>query len=367
MTHEAGAERPGVQARRGRAGMARGAVRTRRVTDVLRSRREELGLSEEDVAARLKISTVAYGSWERTPAQDWTDDTLCALVEALEMSDQQGGWLFRLAVDRDPPPPWKTPPVPALPLGPARPSGPAFPSVPLRPFLPVPPSVPVSQGSQSSADSMGESETSDSAVPSDAADPETVAYLRDYAALMDAVPLPSALFDRRWNVAHVNPAFQELFHGIGPHPTAMPDQNFLRFVLFHPDAEMVLADREASWCLPFLAQLESALESYEDDPTLQSIRRDIAEDPIMDAAFRCGLSHWMRVAGAAAVHHDGAVRPLNHPDPRWGRTDCRIVDETPASLQDRGYTRMTLVLRDARAADPARRRGKTHLRAVSSG
>ncbi|AVZ77788.1 transcriptional regulator [Streptomyces lunaelactis] len=359
MTHEAGVERPGVHGRRGCAGTARGAVRARRVTDVLRRRREELGLSVEDVAARLKISTGAYGSWERTPAQEWTDEKLCALVQALEMSDQQGGWLFRLAVDRDPPQPWKLPvgaSVPVPPLGPARPSGPAFPSGPVRPYAPVAPALPVTPA-----------EPLDPSAAAGPSDPETQSYLRDYAAMMDAVPLPSVLFDRRWDVAHANPAFEALFHGVGPHPTAMPGQNFLRFVLFHPDAGMVLADRETSWCLPLLAQLESALESYDGDRVLQAIRGDIAEDPIMDAAYRCGLSHWMRDAGAAAVHHDGAVRPLNHPDPRWGRTECRIVDETPASLQDRGFTRMTLVLREARVAEPLLRRGKSHLRAVSSG
>ncbi|WP_442812542.1 MmyB family transcriptional regulator [Streptomyces sp. NBC_01210] len=359
MTHEAGVERPGVQGRRGCAGTGRGAVRARRVTDVLRRRREELGLSVEDVAARLEISTGAYGSWERTPAQEWTDERLCALVKALEMSDQQGGWLFRLAVDRDPPPPWKTPvgaSVPAPPLGPARPSGPAFPSGPVRPYVPVSPSLPASP-----------SGPADRADPAESSDPETRAYLRDYAVMMDAVPLPSVLFDRRWEVAHANPAFDALFRGIGPHPTAMPDQNFLRFVLFHPDAGTVLADRETSWCLPLLAQLESALESDDEDRVLQAIRHDIAEDPIMDAAYRCGLPHWMRAAGAAAVHHDGALRPLHHPDPRRGRTECRIVDETPASLQGRGFTRMTLVLRETRVAEPVLRRGKSHLRAVSSG
>ncbi|WP_326653823.1 helix-turn-helix domain-containing protein [Streptomyces sp. NBC_01750] len=359
MTHEAGVERPGVQGRRGCAGTVRGAVRARRVTDVLRRRREELGLSVADVAARLEISTGAYGSWERAPAKEWTDEMLCALVKALEMSDQQGGWLFRLAVDRDPPPPWTTPvgaSVPVPPLGPARPSGPAFPAGPVRPYIPVPPSLPASP-----------SDPADPADPTEGSDPETRAYLRDYATMMDAVPLPSVLFDRRWEVAHANPAFDALFRGVGPHPTAMPDQNFLRFVLFHPDAGTVLADRETSWCLPLLARLESALEADAEDRVLQAIRRDIAEDPIMDAAYRCGLPHWMRAAGAAAVHHDGVLRPLHHPDPRWGRTECRIVDETPASLQDRGFTRMTLVLRETRVAEPVLRRGKSHLRAVSSG
>lgn len=312
----------------------------------------------EDVAARLDISTGAYGNWERTPAQDWTDETLCALVKALEMSDQQGGWLFRLAVDRDPPCTGDRPvgaTAPASPLGPARPSGPAFPSGPARPFAPVPaPALPALPARAA--------KPSDPALP---ADPEMQAYLRDYASMMDSVPMPSVLFDQRWDVAHANRAFEALFHRVGPHSTAMPDQNFLRFVLFHPDAGTVLADRETSWCLPLLAQLDAALECYPEDGVLQAIREDISEDPIMDVAYRCGLPHWMRAMGAAAVHHDGAVRPLNHPDPRWGRTDCRIVDETPGTLQEGGFTRVTLVLREGRPAiSPDVRRGKSHLRAV---
>ncbi|MGW6461080.1 MmyB family transcriptional regulator [Streptomyces sp. NPDC055078] len=356
MTHEAGVDRPGVHGRRGCAGTSRGTLRSRRLTDILRGRREELGLTVAEVAARLDISTRTYGNWERTPAEEWTDDKLYALVKALEMTDQQGGWLFRLAVDREPPLPLRGPSSRAVsPMGPARPSGPAFPSGPTRPYAPLqPPVLPAAPPA-----------TAEPAMPPD---PGTQAYLHDYAAMMDAVPLPSVLFDRRWDVAHVNPAFQALFRGMGQHPTAMPDQNFLRFVLFHPDAGTVLGDRETSWCLPLLAQLESALERYEDDGVLQAIRSDIANDPIMDAAYRCGLPHWMRVMGAAAVHHDGAVRPLNHPDPQWGHADCRIVDETPATLQDRGYTRMTLVLRERRSVtSPTVRRGKSHLRSVSSG
>ncbi|MQS37087.1 MmyB family transcriptional regulator, partial [Streptomyces katsurahamanus] len=289
-----------------------------------------------EVAARLDISTRTYDAWECTPSEDWTEERLYALVKALEMTDQQGGWLFRLAVDREPPRPLNGTPARAVsPMGPARPSGPAFPSGQMFQRAPLPP--PVRPPEPPAA--------SERLIPQD---PGTQAYLRDYATMMDAVPLPSVLFDRRWDVTHVNPAFQALFRGMGDHPTAMPDQNFLRFVLFHPDAGSVLGDRETSWCLPLLAQLESALERYEDDGVLQAIRGEIADDPIMDAAYRCGLPHWMRVAGAAAVHHDGAVRPLYHPDPQWGHADCRIVDETPATLQDRGYTRMTLVLRERR-------------------
>jgi hypothetical protein len=45
-----------------------------------------------------------------------------------------------------------------------------------------------------------------------------------------------------------------------------------------------------------------------------------------------------------------------HPDPRWGATLCRVVGESPDTLRDMGYHRMTLVLREVgRPADPLRR------------
>lgn len=199
---------------------------------------------------------------------------------------------------------------------------------------------------------------------------EAQAYLQDYAALLEAVAFPSVVFDHRWDVVLSNAAFETLFGGVGPHPTAMPGDNFLRFVLFHPDAATVLGEHESSWCLPMLAHFAAAVERHGQDRGLQSIRRDIAQDPIMEAAYRQGLPHWIRAVGPDAVEHDGAVRPLVHPDPRWGRTDCRIVGETPKALQDVGYTRMTLVLREARSTPatpgrPARAgRGAGHLRVV---
>ncbi|GGJ50816.1 MmyB family transcriptional regulator [Streptomyces brasiliensis] len=177
---------------------------------------------------------------------------------------------------------------------------------------------------------------------------EAQAYLQDYATLLEAVPFPSLVVDHSWDVVLANSAFETLFRGVGPHPTAMPGDNFLRFVLFHPDAGSVLADHEASWCLPMLAHFKAAVERFGHEHGLQAIRREIAQDPIMEAAYRQGLPHWIRVVGEAAAEHDGAVRRLLHPDPRWGATDCRIVGETPKTLQDMGYTRLTLVLRDSR-------------------
>ncbi|MFE0251049.1 hypothetical protein [Streptomyces sp. NPDC059010] len=199
---------------------------------------------------------------------------------------------------------------------------------------------------------------------------EAQAYLRDYATLLEAVPFPSVVLDHRWDVVLANTAFASLFRGVGPHPTAMPDDNFLRFVLFHPDASTVLGEHESSWCLPMLAHFAAALERDGHDHGLQAIRRDIAQDPIMEAAYRQGLPHWIRAVGERAVVQDGAVRPLLHPDPRWGATECRLVDETPRTLQELGCTRLTLVLREVRRDRPrvsrarGARRTVNHLRVV---
>ncbi|MEU8588711.1 hypothetical protein AB0C59_17185 [Streptomyces sp. NPDC048664] len=195
-------------------------------------------------------------------------------------------------------------------------------------------------------------------------DAEARAYLEDYAALLEAVAFPSVVFDHRWDVVVANSAFHALFGGVAPHPTAMPGDNFLRFVLFHPDAATVLGEHEASWCLPMLAHFAAAVEQHGQDHELQSIRRDIAQDPIMEAAYRQGLPHWIRAVGSSATEHDGAVRPLLHPDPRWG-ADCRVVGETPKTLRDMGYSRLTLVLREARRPAAASRATRRPRRAAS--
>ncbi|MFF7858395.1 hypothetical protein [Streptomyces sp. NPDC007904] len=197
--------------------------------------------------------------------------------------------------------------------------------------------------------------------------PEAQAYLADYAAVLEAVPFPSLVVDHRWDVLLTNHAFRTLFREVGPHPTAQPADNFLRFVLFHPDAATVLGEHESRWCLPMLAHFSRTVERYGHDHGLQAIRRDIAQDPIMEAAYRHGVPHWLRIVGEQAAEQDGAVRPVLHPDPRWGATDCRIVAETSETLRAMDCTRLTLVLREARRApfgDRRARRAASHLRVV---
>ncbi|MFJ3924721.1 helix-turn-helix domain-containing protein [Streptomyces sp. NPDC090022] len=269
----------------------RGAVRSERRKELLRQRREELGLSQEDVAARLRISVRAYGNWERGLVKEWTDRKLLALAEALEMSERQCFWLFRIMVDRDPPPTWHA--------------------------------------------------AEESRLPDDPAQRD---YLRDYAALMEAVPYPSFLVDHRWDVALTNSAFDQLFRAVRPHPTALPDDNFLRFVLFHPDAAAVLEDHEPAWCVPLLAQFATALAAGPDDEGLRSIRQEVARDPFMEAAYRYGVPHWLSTYGAEAAERDGAVRAVRHPDPGRGVARCRMVAETSRQLDAMGLTRITFIL-----------------------
>ncbi|WP_225840042.1 hypothetical protein [Streptomyces sp. NK08204] len=186
---------------------------------------------------------------------------------------------------------------------------------------------------------------------------ETQTYLQDYTVLLEAVPFPSLIVDHRWGVVSANRAFETLFRGTRPHPSAMPTDNFLRFVLFHPDAGDVLGEHEQGWCLPMLAHLRAALECYGHDHELQAIRRDVAQDPIMEAAYRHGLPHWIRAVGEDAAGLDGAVRLLLHPDPSRGPTECRIVDETTRTLRETGHRRLTMITRDPRRpAAPAARR-----------
>ncbi|WP_242438586.1 helix-turn-helix domain-containing protein [Streptomyces sp. CB00455] len=300
---------------------ARGAVRSERRKEILRQRREELGLSQEDLAARLRISVRAYGNWERGLVKEWTDRKLLALAEALEMSERQCFWLFRVMVERDPPPTWRA--------------------------------------------------AEESRLPEDPAQRD---YLCDYAALMEAVPYPSFLVDHRWDVALTNSAFDQLFQSVRPHPTALPDDNFLRFVLFHPDAAGVLEDHEPAWCVPLLAQFATALAAAPQDEGLRSIRQEVARDPFMEAAYRYGVPHWLSMRGAGAAERDGAVRTVRHPDPRRGVVRCRMVAESSRMLDAMGLTRITLILSAPQGAPtgpvapggPARQQGGARLRAVPS-
>ncbi|MDF3303321.1 MmyB family transcriptional regulator [Streptomyces tropicalis] len=267
-------------------------IQARRLHTFLKGRREHLGLPQEAIAARLDISGRSYGDWERGRVKEWKDEKLYALAEALEMTEYQLTLLFLYAVGRAPQPD-------------------------LRAALHRP-----------------ESE-----------DPADAAFLGDYTVMMDALSLPTFVIDQAWDVKMANKAFRDLFSGVRAHPTAMPSRNFLRFGLFHPDAPSIFIDH-LKWQLAMLAQLSSSLERHSEDNGLQAIRRDVYRHAALRDAYLTDMPNWVLGTGADLVHHEGAVREVRHPDPEVGRQGCRLVEETPRSLQRLGFTRLTLVLID---------------------
>jgi transcriptional regulator with XRE-family HTH domain len=278
-------------------------MRPRKLQDLIRGRREYIGLSQEDVAARLAISSRAYGDWERGVVKEWTDHKLYALAKALEMTPYLTARLFVIAVARMPHP-----------------------------------------------------EFASAARPDLTQDPATLAFLDDYTVMMQALSLPAFLIDHRWDVRKANGAYHDLFHGVRRHHNAMPTVNFLRFGLFHPDAPSILA-KHADWKLSMLAQLASSLERHDQDPVLHAIRRDVYRDPSLRDAYVNELPTWVLGVGADLLHHGEGVRLLRHPED--GLRECRLIEETPRPLQALSLTRITLVLTDLDDTESAER-GASH-------
>ncbi|MER5885913.1 helix-turn-helix domain-containing protein [Streptomyces sp. NPDC001941] len=254
----------------------------------LKGRRDHLALSQFEVAERLSISDRSYGSWERGRVREWTDDKLFALARALEMSEYQTMRLFLYAVGRTPPPQ-------ALPT---------------------------------------RSHESDRSV---------AAFLDDYATVLDALSLPTFVIDASWQVRMTNRAYRELFCHVPHHPSALPTANFLRFGLLHPAAPTMLVQYR-EWRLAMLAQLASGLERSDSNAGLQAIRREVHAHPDLRDVYLYAMPDWLLGSGSDLIHYESATLGVRHPNPRMGLQRCRLVEETPRSLQALGLTRLTLVL-----------------------
>ncbi|MFE0063349.1 helix-turn-helix domain-containing protein [Streptomyces sp. NPDC059003] len=269
-----------------------------RLQSLIRGRRKQLNLTQRDLAARLYLSCRAYGNWERNQVT-WDDDKLHRLARALEMTALQIKWLFLLAIGR--------PPHPDMPeLGPAT-------------------------------------------LPRDSV---TTAFLTDYAAMMDAQAYPTFLINHRWDVVLANRAYRGIFRQARNHPYAMPAQNFLRFGLLHPDARLILPGF-AHWQLAMMAQLALSLDTHMHDPALRALLQELLRNPELSRAYTEDMPQWALAGGPDLVQDDAAPRPLRHPDPDIGLTQCRLVGETPRGLQIRGLTRITIVLSGTANQAPA--------------
>ncbi|MFF8617085.1 helix-turn-helix domain-containing protein [Streptomyces sp. NPDC015350] len=263
-------------------------MRAGRLEWLVKGRRTQLGLRQEDVAARLDLTPRAYGSWERGQVKQWTDEKLRAWGQALEMTDLQVEKLFWIAANRAP---------------------------------------------QAEAQHL-----SRSLLPSDS---PTACLLTDYGRMMESLSLPTFLADHRWDVKMTNRAYRDAFGAVRAHPAAMPDENFLRFGLFHPDAPTVMDDHDC-WQLSMLAQLASSLEKHDQDPVLHSLRRDIHRHPRLRAVYLNDMPDWILGNGTSLEHHEGPLRNISGPDTTRAQM-YRLVAETPRALQAVGLTRITFV------------------------
>ncbi|MGH1551898.1 hypothetical protein ACRAWF_06395 [Streptomyces sp. L7] len=67
-----------------------------------------------------------------------------------------------------------------------------------------------------------------------------------------------------------------------------------------------------------------------------------------------GLPHWISRGGRGGRSTTARSAPYCTPDLPLASRDCRVVGETPKTLENMGCTRLTLVLREARRTPPPR-------------
>ncbi len=137
-------------------------------------------------------------------------------------------------------------------------------------------------------------------------------------------------------------------------PRPCRSDNLLRFVLFHPDAGSVLGEhtRRTGACRCWrTARGPGAARAGRRDCSRsagRSPRSRLWRRPTVRAC-RTGCVRSVRVPS----QQDGPVRPLWHPDPRWGSTYCRIVCDTPKYFGTWDTRHLTFVLREPPGPRPA--------------
>ena len=112
-----------------------------------------------------------------------------------------------------------------------------------------------------------------------------------YKRMIDGLEHASVVFGYAWDVVLYNNEFRDLFGGVSPHESAHPTRNPMRYVLFHPDAALMLGggDSEAyreMWLMPSLAELAATLQQQPADERLLAIERDVNSRPDLLRAYR---------------------------------------------------------------------------------
>ncbi|MFI2373191.1 hypothetical protein [Streptomyces sp. NPDC018833] len=165
-----------------------------------------------------------------------------------------------------------------------------------------------------------------------------------YQKMIEGLAHPSVVYGYAWDVVLYNRSFWDVFGGVRPHETAHPTRNTTRYILFHPDAPLMLGggDSEAfreMWLMPALANFAATLQQRPADERLLAIERDISSRPAVRRAYR-DAPRWIVEHGDIAVNAD--PRPVL--DPRTGKmTYAHIVTEAHQGYQATTLQRATWV------------------------
>ncbi|MFF4283185.1 hypothetical protein ACFY0Z_30935 [Streptomyces kronopolitis] len=165
---------------------------------------------------------------------------------------------------------------------------------------------------------------------------------------------PSVLMDGAWQVKFCNTAYRELFAHVPPDPRNHPMVNPFRYVVFHQDAKVSLADWYDIWLTPWLVELGSALLWQEHrgahHPEHRALYDEIEKDPFLRETFNDRVMRDLRGGGATiGFESDGDIRgmllPVQQPDGTFTRqyTPMLVTAGVPSHLKQTGelFTTMT--------------------------
>lgn len=168
-----------------------------------------------------------------------------------------------------------------------------------------------------------------------------------YRRLINGSHFPSILTDYAADNILCNAAFHDVFGRETPHRFAHPLQSGLKYILFHPNAYLMLGggDVEAFrefWLMPSLAFFIAVWEQRPGDEKLLPIEREIQRRPELRRAYEA-TPGWIFRSGD--IHVNPNARPFR--DPRTGElTTVHIMAEGHQGYHALDLSHVTFIFAD---------------------
>ncbi|MEU5239743.1 hypothetical protein ACH4UR_25185 [Streptomyces lydicus] len=167
---------------------------------------------------------------------------------------------------------------------------------------------------------------------------------------VDGQPAPTAMMDGAWQVVHCNQPYRQLFAHVSDDPTGhAPTQNWLHYVLFHPDARTTLGNWEDSWLTGTMTDLMVSLTRQRGalpDEHLAFIAA-IEADPVLNDVYARSVDQHLQISTMGVTTlGDGDIRTMwlpatSAPTRRAKRTVC-VTAGIPLHSKAQGYCLLTL-------------------------